>query len=383
MKRLRTFCIVLYIILLFVSTVFAEDDSLARLTLGEDKWIAVHGLLQVQGYTQNEYDSLAGENEGDAVWTRDFQVRRSSLIFNGQAVKNVEFFFGTDYDYEIEGEENRGIFIQDAYINYKIANGFEIVVGLFPLPFMHQNMESAASLLGVDYNSLVIPLRSSFDNWRDAGVELRGLLGNIFDYRVGVFRGQERDLQGTEETSDDINSTSAPRFCGRFQMNFLDPENGFFYSGNYLGRKNVFSIGGGVDFQEHATRMDGDIEHYLAWTGDLTVDYKIMTDMVLTVQGAYVYVNNNPGSSVKSQNGYFGQVGFLIDNFQPVIKYEFWDGDTEYGDDMKTAYLTMGLNYFISGHNANIKFEYQNPMGKDNKDVSGGKKATLQCQIFI
>lgn len=398
--------IILTVIFIYAAIpVFAGDEGLARITYGPDRWMALHILLQAQAYTQNEYDVQAGETGSDAVWGEEFQLRRSRIMLNGEVTKNIEFFMSTEdffigsneysstttvatstdsgHSHTVEDRDSKGVFILDGYVNYRIMDQLEFTAGLMPVPFMHQNMESSASLLGIDYNSLIVPLGNTEDEWRDTGIVMRGLLAKAFDYRIGIFRGQARDLQGTEQTSDDINPYSAPRVCVRFQMNFLDPENGFFYSGNYLGRKNVISLGAGLDYQNHAARVDNKISHYAAWTVDLTVDYKIEKEMIATFQGAYINTRNNPGSNLEQQSGYFAQAGLLIGSIQPVIRYSSWDQDDALSSDPNTSYLSTGINYYLSGHNANIKLEYQNPMGKDNKSGPGEKKATLQFQVFL
>ncbi|MFH0977613.1 MAG: hypothetical protein V1874_17680 [Spirochaetota bacterium] len=410
MHRLIKVYITLLILIFSILPVFAEEDKgVAKLSYGDHRWIAIHGLIQAQAYSMNEYDSEAGESESDAKWASGFQVRRSRFILNGEAAKNVEFFIQTDdiligkngsgsqnsSDKTSSGttettnhthttKDSKGVYTQDAFINYKFSNAFEVAAGLICLPFMHHNLESAASLLGVDYNSLVIPAGTTSNEWRDTGVEIRGIAKRVFDYRIGVFRGQARDLKGTPEKTDDINPDNWPRFCGRIQLNFADPETGFFYSGNYLGKKNVLSIGGGIDFQKDASIIDGELGNYLALTGDATIDYKVSDELVITLQGGYVRMKYRPDANTVTQYGYFGQMGFLfMGQVQPVIKYQYWKGDTYFADDKESSSMTFGLNYFIDGHNANIKAEYQNPMGKDNKAASGEKKATLQGQIFI
>ncbi len=191
-------------------------------------------------------------------------------MLHGQATKNVTFFIETD-DFKIgsqgpaaqysssttvaeDGDEtttddathshtatdSKGTFIQDAYISYKIADEFQISAGMMILPFMHHSRQSAVSLLGVDYNVGVVPLGGTTNVWRDTGVEIRGLLfetaakkQGLFDYRIGVYRGPaKRDMNNTPESNDDINPHSYLRYSGRLQLNIVDSETGFFYSGN-------------------------------------------------------------------------------------------------------------------------------------------------------
>jgi hypothetical protein len=387
--------IILLLIILTFSAIplFAEEEKdLLKLTYGDDKWIALHCLLQTQIYSQNEYIPEKGESESDAVWSKGFQVRRSRFILNGQVAKEIEFFIQTDdvligsqgkgSNYKSNTGNTKGVYTQDAFINYKLKDEFEVAVGLMTIPFMHQSMESAASLLGVDYNSIVISPGSISNEWRDTGLLIRGLWQKkIFDYRFGIFRGQPREYDDT--TNKTINPGSAPRFSGRLQLNFADPETGFFYSGNYLGRKDIISVGGGFDIQSNASRIKGELSDYFAWTADLTLDHKIDEDLTVTFQGAYLSASNIPGASIDKQWGYFAQAGILIENIQPVLKYQYWEGDTNSLNNIKSSYLNAGLNYFFRGHNANLKMEYQHPLGKDNKNLSGEKKATIQCQIFL
>jgi hypothetical protein len=393
MKRYLILLCIILVCVFSVLPLFAEEEKdLLKLTYGEDKWVALHCLLQTQIYSQNEYIPEKGEGENDAVWSKGFQVRRSRFILNGQVTKEIEFFVQTDdvligsqgkgSNYQSSEGDTKGVYTQDAYINYRLRDEFEITLGLMTIPFMHQNMESAASLLGVDYNTTVILPGSISNEWRDTGLLIRGLWQKkIFDYRFGVFRGQPREYNNS--TGKTINPGSAPRFSGRLQLNFDEPETGFFYSGNYLGRKNVISVGGGFDIQSNASRIKGDLSDYFAWAADLTVDRKIDQDMVVTFQGGFLNVKNQPESNVAKQWGYYAQAGILLGSIQPVLKYQYWQGNTSSAINIESSYINAGLNYFFRGHNANLKMEYQHPMGKDNKNLSGEKKATIQCQIFL
>lgn len=402
----------IFIIAIFlIKPVAADEKNVYKLMLGDNRWIELHYLLQVHGYSQNIYDANAGENESDdAVWTKRFYLRRSRIILKGFITPDVTFFMQTDdlkvgdqgpaqqYDEDSEEKDKKGIFTQDAFINYKVADELQIACGMIPLPFMHHSRQSAVSLLGVDYNEIMVPLDDTTNEWRDTGVEIRGLLAptstgkkGFIDYRIGVWRGMvDRDTTDadTDET-DDVNPYAYPRYCGRIQLNILDPETGFFYSGNYLGKRQIVSIGAALDYQNHAVRNSGSLKAYKAWTIDAAVDYGSIKTMVVTLQGAYVRVKNIPGDK-SNQYGYFGQAGILLSGaVQPVVKYLYWvkEGadidESGQPNDNKRAYLIYGLNYYIDGHNANVKLEYQQPLEKDHKADSGEKKATIQCQIFI
>ncbi|MDY6933891.1 MAG: porin [Spirochaetota bacterium] len=408
MLRISRYIVTLMVTMSLAMPLLAEDKRITRLTFGENRWISVHYLLQVQGYTQNTYFPQSGENESDdAIWSKNFIVRRSRIILEGQVARDVTFFMQTDdfrigeYDNDSDGENKA--FTQDAYINYRAADELQIAAGMISVPFMHHNRQYSAHLLGVDYNEEVIPLRGITNVWRDTGVEVRGLLldtlngkKGLIDYRIGIWQGVSKNYNYTEDTaSDDINPYDYPRYCGRIQINLMDPETGFYYSGNYLGEKRIISLGAGFDYQNHAFRdYDfntggyGGLQAYRAWTVDAVIDYDLGEGMALAIQGAFIDVKNRPyySFSAHDQYGFFGQIGFLFNgNIQLVCKYLSWTYE-DWGDvsgDYERAYAIGGVNYFIDGHNANLKIEYQNPLNNDHKASSGEKKGTIQFQIYI
>ena len=187
------------------------------------------------------------------------------------------------------------------------------------LPFMHHNRESAVSLLGLDYNTTAVNMSES-TVWRDYGVEFRGLLaGGMIDYRVGVFDGIERMIMLSVLMMMSIRD-GLPRVTGRIQINLMDPENGFFYSGNYLGKKKIVSFGAGVDYMKEAVynTVENTVEDYLAWTVDATIDYPINPGMVVAFQVAYVAYQWSPALAVEDASSYYAQAGLLIENTIPA-----------------------------------------------------------------
>lgn len=409
--RLFKIMLMLLLAMAFVMPAIAQEDGVAKLTYGENKWVALHYLLQAQGSYQEQYD-----NEDKKYFGNDAKIRRSRVIIKGQVSEKVSFFMETDAPNQ-EGDSKSFLFTQDAYIDYAIADEFKIAAGHILLPFQHHNRASAVSLLGVDYNVKTVPVGGNV--WRDTGVEARGLLfGGIIDYRVGAFNGQDREWVTVDDSSPldadedtQLNETDGLRYTGRIQLNLMDAESAFFYSDNYLGKKKVLSIGGGVDYQKDVYAKDVDkTDDYMAWTVDLTVDLPIGTGNSFTLHGAYTKLENSPKyddnpdveyfeeatiadpaefnyykgvTQTYESTMYFVEAGFLWNNMlQPVVKY--WTNETtavEDGDKVKTTMLTGGLNYFINGHNANIKVEYNYPIEDQGHTIDRG--VIVQAQIFI
>jgi len=356
-------------------------DSIAKLTFGDDQYLELHYLLQVQGYSLYK----DGTPEDD-YWSKDFKIRRSRVILKGQAAQGVEFFMETDAPNFEDNNTGKNLYTQDAYIDFTIAKELKIAFGHILLPFMHHDRQSAVTLLCADYTAAVVPVGSNV--WRDTGIEFRGLLANgLVDYRIGVFDGKDRDASVTPV----INKNDMPRFTGRIQVNLKDAEEGFFYSGNYLGKKSIISFGAGLDYQQDVYNAGTKAKDYTAWTVDVYFDHPVAANNVLTLQGAYVDVKNTPFASVtvggtpvypEKMKMYFAEGGFLINGtWQPVARYYYKKVELS-GVDGKISEVAGGLNYYIKGHNANIKVEYAQQL-KDDTDDFKNKQVTIQCQIFI
>jgi hypothetical protein len=113
---------------------------------------------------------------------------------------------------------------------------------------------------------------------------------------------------------------------------------------------------------------------------------------VFTFQGGYVKAKNTPslyGTTAAARwadgSAYFAEAGLLImKTVQPVAKY-IATKKSEYNTNSEDneSYAVGGLNFYINGHNANVKMEYQLPLGDEHKETSAEKKFTIQGQLFI
>lgn len=342
----------IFLAMALVVPVFAQDadaPDVAKLTYGKNMWIAPHFLLQVQGNGVED-----GTPAGDA-WKKQAQIKRARIMLKGQAAENVTFFMETDANQiGANATAKKDVFIQDAFINYKIMDELQIATGMILPAFMHHARQSAVSLLGLNYNSEkevgIVSLPGNV--WRDTGVEFRGLVMNgKIDYHVGIYDGP------------DSNKNDMPRVTGRIQFNLNDVETDFYYSGNYLGKKQIISFGAGIDYLK-------DDESYMAWTIDAYIDMKNFT-----LQLGFVKDDDSTG---KDYSG-FAEAGYLfMEKIQPVVRFL----GVAKTDDTSASYLFVGGNYFINGHNANIKAEFGLPLIGDNTDTDP-MKINLQAQLFI
>ncbi len=365
-----------------------EDVSKARLLLSEDRWIQMHYFMQT-GFK-------LGFNESNMP--KDFYVNRARLIFNGQAAEEVFFFMQTE-DVKINSI-NTGTpstyFTKDAYAHYRPFEQFQIYMGLLAVPFSRQSCQSDATTLGTDKAPRMNPISNLNYGGRDLGLMFKGLvLWKYLEYRVGFYEGygRKKEKYDNDAKTKTRNKYDIPRMTTRLQLGILDKEEGYFYSENYLGKRNVAALGLGFDFQPSITdtKNNGDYKNYYGFSVDLTIDKSIDGGTSIPFQTGFYYSINNPaekslysGQSFYSMYGLYAQTGILlVEKYQPYFTiYQRGNKEAKNGKDVMYRSVIGGFTYFFNGHFANIKTEYHHPFA-DNTDFDNEKKIVIQTQIYF
>jgi hypothetical protein len=319
--------------------------------------------LGVLGQFQADWleDPVAGDT------TQNLFIRRIRLLFGGQVAKNVTFFVETDapnLGKVLPGRTNisPAVNVQDAYGEFLLHPALAIDAGLMFVPFSRNSLQSAASLLPIDYGAYTFaqsgPTQSTVG--RDTGFQAKGyFLANRLEYRLGAFQGAR-----------DAGSHRAFRYAGRVQYELLDSEGtGFFYTGTYLGTKKVAAVGAAFDTQDD----------YRAFDADAFVDYPSGPGAV-TAQLAY---NRFDGGTtfvtLPRQNVALLEVGYFVRDLKltPVVQLtKRGIVDTATGDETRWS---IGANYWWAGHNANVKVAFGRiaPVGRGSQN-----EFTVQLQVF-
>ena len=293
-------------------------------------------------------------------------VRRLRLLFGGQVAKNVTFFVETDapnLGKTLASGKNiaPAMIIQDAYGEFKVSNAFALDAGLMFVPFSRNSLQSAATLLPIDYGAYTFsqsgPTQSS--TGRDTGFQAKGYFhGNHLEYRIGAFQGVRNS-----RSNNDL------RFTGRLQYNVLDPETGFFYTGTYVGAKKILAIGGAFDTQSHYHAYDADVfTEYPYGPGAFTAQFDVTRfDGDVTLPALF------------KQNDLLLELGYLVRELKltPVLQFARRDAvGRAAGDETRTS---IGANYWLAAHNANVKAAYTHI---DPRGLRAQHEFTVQLQLF-
>ncbi len=293
----------------------------------------------------------------DAADKEDIYLRRARIILSGQITDGVRFFAETDNDNAgRNGTTDVETDIQDAFVDLRLAENHWVEVGLILLPFSFENKSSAASLLGLDYNSEVIKMVNTFV-WRDYGAELHGNFGKKFAYRAGVF-------DGYDDSASTKNPDAPLRYTGHLALNLVgEAETGWFFTQERLSDKPYLTIGVGGDYQEEATRVVSTNGTPDKITDNQAVVFDFQSgcnagSLALTLNGAW-YVWDNAAFEGDTR---FVEAGVRRDQIQLTGKLS--DQDPDEGEEKQDT--TVGINYFLKKHNVRCGLEYR---WGDNPDL--------------
>jgi hypothetical protein len=335
-----------------------QAQAQAEIKVNDDVNFKLGVLGQFQADTVN--------TEGVDGNTSNVFARRLRILFGGQVAKNVTFFVETDspnLGRTLANGKNitPSTIVQDAFAEFKAADAFIVDAGLMFVPFSRNGIQSAGTLLPIDYGAYTFsssaPEQSA--TGRDTGFQARGnMVGGRLEYRAGMFQGVRN-----------AGSTNAFRYTGRAQYNFLDTESGFFYTGTYLGKKRILAAGAAFDKQSD----------YEGFDTDLFIDYPLGPG---AVTGQFDYNRFNGGTTLLAlpkQNDILVEAGYFVQALKltPVLQFVRRDIVTgSAGDEWRTS---VGANYWWAGQNANIKVAYTRitPQG-----LARQNEFTVQFQVF-
>ena len=301
-------------------------------------------------------------------YAQNLFLRRMRFLVGGQLAPNITFFFETDNPNLGKAPKSlgTGFITQDAFIEWKPtnSNSLAIAAGLILPPLCRNCLESAATLLSLDYGAFSFTESAATQSsvGRDTGVQARGYANNgHFEWRAGVFQGFRA-----------AGSRNPMRVTGRVFYNFLDPEVGFFYPGMYFGNKRVFGLGAGADHQ-----MD-----YNANSVDAFLSLPTAAKNAFNAEATFLkFDGGTTFTTVPEQTDVTAQAGFYLagPKVMPFVRYEKQDFKTAANNPKDNSRYQAGLTWYPNGHNFNIKGAYSHVSPRVGNKTD---QFTVQMQFF-
>ena len=151
---------------------------------------------------------------------------------------------------------------------------------------------------------------------------------------------------------------------------FFTPQVGLFYRGTSLGKTRTLSFGAGFDKQEDYEQVAADFFFDMPFGGGS--GFVIQGDLAEIDGGSFVAALPKQTTLLLEGGIFFSRL-----KLQPYVQYAAQDFDARSRIDEERA--TVGLGYYVSGHNNNLKFSYTRikpDIGDDRDQIN------LQWQIF-
>ena len=277
--------------------------------------------------------------------TDTFPLNSVRLYVNGSATSNIKFMFNTEYD----GAGDH-VVVMDAAAQYRASDQFNIWVGRFLPP------SDRANLYGPYYsNEWAVYSDGLQDGYpfvaigRDNGVMYWGQ----FD-KVKVSGGA---FDGATATG---NKTVLG--AGRVQVDFWDPEGGYYLNGTYYGAKNLLAIGLAGQVQGSNSK---------AWTGDFLLEKKVPGGGAFTIESEYAKYSKLGGYNNRylESDGAYGLASYLFPpamgmtgKFEVMGKFaqaNFSQGLTLLDRNYSQKTTEVNFDYIIKDFNARVMLFYK------------------------
>jgi hypothetical protein len=273
--------------------------------------------------------------------TNQFLLNDARIYINGPVTDYLKFMFNTDYD----GVSNK-IGVLDAVAEIGKTPEFNVWVGRFLPPSDRANLYGP--FYAHEWNVYTDGVQDGYPfvfQGRDNGVMYYGTFAKKVKISAGGFDGKS--------------ATGNSKLLGaaRVQIDFWDPEDGYYLNGTYYGDKNLLAIGGATQVQGGRT----------ATTADFLLEKKLPGGGAFSIEAEYSKYNGLGGynSAYSKSQGAYGLASYLFPKLAGPGKFEilgkFAKADFTHGSTPSFAQKTteINFNYVIKQFNARVMTFYQ------------------------
>jgi hypothetical protein len=290
-----------------------------------------------------------------------FLLNDIRLYVNGPVTSWLKFMFNTDYS-----GSNNSVQVLDAVAEIGKTPEVNFWFGRFLPPSDRANLYGP--FYAHEWNVYTDGVQDGYPfvfQGRDNGAMYYGTFAKKVKVSLGGFDGKS--------------ATGNPKLLGaaRVQIDFWDPEDGYYLNGTYYGDKNLLAIGGATQVQGGRT----------ASTVDFLLEKKVPGGGAFSIESEYSDYNGLGGynSAYAKSQGAYGLASYLFPKtigpgkFEILGKYakaEFTHGSAPSFDQKTTE---VNFNYVIKQFNARIMTFFQNE--RFNRELTNFWQAGIGLQI--
>lgn len=348
---------------------FSSDDEKFQLSIG--------GRLQAR-YSFLDRDQDSG-NSTQVQDVSQWQIRRMKIWMGGHAyTKDLTYLLQVDATQTSStpssGTGNAGAkFIDHAYLNYRVIDEFQVLVGQTKVPFGRQWLTSSGALSFVDRSIASDAFRPGYD----IGVKLNGKIAKgLVNYDLGGYGGKGQGItSGTndnslaariafnplgdlayseadlEPTAKPLVSVGANYFYDRLQYTrgataaastFETTNQNFMSSNGWLTSGSAFRRG--MQSEKVAVNLFG-VDTAFKWMGA----YAVAEYLLGQAEGDH-------SSAILRAQGYFLQAGYCVipKTLEVAVRWSYVDPDRDAANDLRTE-LGGAVSYYFNKHNLKLQ----------------------------
>ena len=350
-------------------------QAAGTITFGEDRYVSA-GFGMIGSYSSVEDGAGNGSSRSN-----DFDLNSARIYLSGSLNKHIKGILTTEKD--IAGQ---GFQVIDAAGIFELTPEFSIWAGRFLSPSDRANMAGPYYSLGGGYWS-GIASRYGFNGGyigRDDGVAAVGtLMDGKVGYSFGAFEGNTAfQIAPVAGQVRPVRGSDGLMYAGRVQVDFWDPEPGYYGTGNYLGTKNILAVGLAGRTQNNGAVSATDQGTYSSYSIDFLLEKKDVGPGAVSLEAAYYDYDTDDVFLSEQGKAYSAGAGYIFKQkvgwgqFQPFVRYQRFDDDA----DIDTKKYDLGLAYIIDGYNAQVSGFYSSTDSNANSDIDSVVVA-LQLQF--
>ena len=350
----------------------AVSHAAGTISFGEDKSISV-------GFGARGSFSSVEDAASDGDRSSDFSLDSARLYVSGSINKNIKGMFNSE-----KSGGNDTFQVIDAAGIFQVTPDVSIYAGRFLSPSSRANMAGPYYSSGGGYWQN-IAARYGWNGGiigRDEGVAIVATgMDQRLAYSFGAFEGNNIfKFSGlANESTSNTDQSDNLMYSGRLQYSFWDKEPGYYGTGNYLGAKDIFTIGVVARYKADGAASTTAVGDYTQLVVDLLVEKKLETGTV-SLEAAYYSYDTDDVFTSEQGDAYAVGAGFIFSDktgwgqMMPIARYQSFDAD----NGVETERSDIGLNYVIDGYNAQIAAIYRST---DVTDQPGSDAYVIEMQL--
>lgn len=221
-------------------------------------------FVQLWGSLVQDVNKQTNGDSGD--FARNIYLRRARFFMGGTIGSSLSYFLlwesanngSPTADAMGNISKNNTTFaFNDAFLDFKLSPNLSLQAGLMLIPFTRNILQSTSTYWTLDIGgvSATYIAVTQTNVLRDTGAQVKvNAVDNHLEVRGMVSEGVRLpDLTPSAATPPTAVARNAgknnPRLTGFVQYNFLDPDTGYVFNGQYFGRKKIAGVAAGADWQ--------------------------------------------------------------------------------------------------------------------------------------